>query len=98
MDDKKCASCGKEFLSMPFVCKFCTISFCIDHRLPESHNCTGLTLYKERQLESLKQGRPEKPLEYFHEKWRRPKYRVFYYLLLVSITLMAIFVMSRILA
>ncbi len=33
---------------MPFTCKFCGKSFCYNHRLPESHNCPGLAVYKER--------------------------------------------------
>ena len=39
---------------MPFTCKFCGGSYCYDHRLPESHNCTGLAVYKERIREEGK--------------------------------------------
>jgi len=33
---------------MPFTCKFCGNSYCYNHRLPESHNCPGLSEYKVR--------------------------------------------------
>jgi len=46
---------------MPFVCKFCGGSFCYNHRLPESHNCPGLTKLKERARESRKYYPPDKP-------------------------------------
>lgn len=39
---------------MPFTCKFCGGSFCYNHRLPESHNCSGLIKLKERARESVK--------------------------------------------
>ena len=36
----KCSVCGKEE-ALPFVCNYCGEVFCSEHRLPESHNCTG---------------------------------------------------------
>src|SRR5660397_164375 len=48
---KECFYCGfKE--PMPFTCKFCSGSYCYSHRLPESHNCSGLSAYKERVNET----------------------------------------------
>ncbi len=44
---KECNYCGFRD-PMPFTCKFCGDSYCYNHRLPESHNCTGLALYKDR--------------------------------------------------
>ncbi len=44
---KECSFCGFRD-PMPFTCKFCGGSYCYNHRLPESHNCTGLAAYKER--------------------------------------------------
>jgi len=35
-----CQYCGKEE-SLPFVCNYCGGVFCGEHRLPESHKCTG---------------------------------------------------------
>lgn len=50
---KECNYCGiKE--PLPFMCKFCSYSYCYNHRLPESHECPGLILYKERVRESGK--------------------------------------------
>jgi len=37
----KCDHCGKE-IYMPFKCKYCQLSFCADHRLPEAHDCKNL--------------------------------------------------------
>lgn len=37
---------------MPFTCKFCGGSYCYSHRLPESHNCSGLSAYKARAIET----------------------------------------------
>jgi membrane associated rhomboid family serine protease len=44
---KECNFCGFRD-PMPFACKFCGESYCYNHRLPESHNCPGLAVYKER--------------------------------------------------
>ncbi len=38
----KCWVCGKE-LDLPFVCKYCGGVFCVEHRLPEKHNCEKLS-------------------------------------------------------
>jgi predicted nucleic acid binding AN1-type Zn finger protein len=39
-----CDYCGSDFKHslMPFKCKRCSGSFCIDHHLPENHDCVGL--------------------------------------------------------
>jgi len=44
---KQCALCGFTE-PLPFTCKFSGHSFCYNHRLPESHNCPGLVLYKQK--------------------------------------------------
>jgi len=36
---EKCDYCGKEVL-YPFNCSFCESNLCIEHRLPENHECT----------------------------------------------------------
>jgi len=38
------AACGvcKEGSMLPFKCKFCSLLFCGEHRLPESHDCDAL--------------------------------------------------------
>jgi len=48
---KECYYCGFRD-PMPFSCKFCGGSFCYSHRLPESHNCSGLSAYKARAIET----------------------------------------------
>ena len=37
----KCDVCGEE-VSMPYHCRHCGGTYCAEHRLPESHDCTGL--------------------------------------------------------
>lgn len=37
----QCECCGKE-VDLPFECKFCGGYYCLEHRLPESHNCPNL--------------------------------------------------------
>jgi membrane associated rhomboid family serine protease len=48
---KECFYCGFRD-PMPFACKFCGGSYCYSHRLPESHNCSGLSAYKARAAET----------------------------------------------
>jgi membrane associated rhomboid family serine protease len=50
---KECYYCGFRD-PLPFTCKFCGNSYCYNHRLPESHNCSGLASYKERVRDSGK--------------------------------------------
>lgn len=50
---KECEYCGFRD-PMPFTCKFCGNSYCYNHRLPESHDCTGLVLFKKKVHESGK--------------------------------------------
>ena len=37
----KCYYCGKE-VAFPYRCKYCNHLFCVEHHLPEKHNCSGL--------------------------------------------------------
>jgi membrane associated rhomboid family serine protease len=50
---KECNYCGFRD-PMPFTCKFCGNSYCYSHRLPESHDCSGLASYKNKIRESGK--------------------------------------------
>ncbi len=36
-----CHRCGHPLLGLPYACRYCGFNFCVDHRLPESHLCTG---------------------------------------------------------
>ena len=36
-----CEYCGVE-TNLPFKCSYCRRKFCVDHRLPETHNCENL--------------------------------------------------------
>ncbi len=37
-----CTYCGKNAGNLPYVCNYCGSLFCVDHRLPENHECSGL--------------------------------------------------------
>ena len=50
----KCSYCDKEFNSLPFKCKFCGEEFCIEHQLPENHECEGLDKWKRGELKKFK--------------------------------------------
>ncbi|RLG14585.1 MAG: hypothetical protein DRN71_02925 [Candidatus Nanohalarchaeota archaeon] len=63
-----CAYCHKKFDEYPFTCKFCGNDYCSDHRLPENHECIGLEKYKEKQVNSLTEKKPARPIEYFYHK------------------------------
>jgi Zn-dependent protease len=39
----KCDKCAKETF-LPFTCPYCKGSFCIEHRLPENHECSRIEL------------------------------------------------------
>ncbi len=97
MEREECGYCSKTFKSTPFSCKFCGFRFCVNHYMPEDHECVGLSKYKENQAESLRKGKPERPVEYFHERLKIPKFRLFYYLILAAITAMAILLTTTIL-
>jgi hypothetical protein len=56
----KCESCGEE-VQFPFVCNYCGKAFCMNHRLPESHDCLGLPkreFWYQRQ--KTRENSPEK--------------------------------------
>ncbi len=46
----KCDYCGKE-VALPFICPYCGGKFCVEHHLPENHNCPGLKILKQRLRE-----------------------------------------------
>ena len=60
----KCEQCGKE-VTLPFKCSLCGRYFCIEHRLPENHDCpntparTTMELWKgeETQLKPIAEER-----------------------------------------
>ncbi|UCG95690.1 MAG: hypothetical protein JSV92_01410 [archaeon] len=58
---KVCQYCGRPLgTEMPFRCKYCSGSFCSEHRLPESHKCGGLKQVKERVARGEMPMFPEK--------------------------------------
>ncbi len=55
----ECYAC-EEKVGLPFKCKFCGNFFCEEHRLPENHECPGLSDYKEKKHEEIKKAVPVK--------------------------------------
>lgn len=54
-----CEVCG-ETDSMPYTCSRCGDTYCVSHRLPESHECVGLAVNKA-QREMIREGGGEIP-------------------------------------
>ncbi len=47
----KCSACGKLVGSMAYVCRYCGLENCQEHRLPENHNCgPDFRPLKKRQM------------------------------------------------
>jgi hypothetical protein len=42
MANEYCQICGKYVYPLPYICKYCGGVFCVEHRLPEKHNCEKL--------------------------------------------------------
>ncbi|MBI4392733.1 MAG: rhomboid family intramembrane serine protease [Euryarchaeota archaeon] len=57
-----CHLCGREEY-LPFECRFCNRAFCVNHRLPESHQCAALSQYRESARSSG---------QFFQPEWRSP--------------------------
>ncbi|KXB01163.1 hypothetical protein AKJ41_02490 [candidate division MSBL1 archaeon SCGC-AAA259O05] len=82
-----CDYCGKE-ISLPYTCEYCGGSFCSKHRLPEKHECEGLSEISRKSREEggiyrgiseelrREEPREEAPGEYRigeHERDRRKR-------------------------
>jgi len=39
---ESCSTCGEEVADLPYVCTYCGETHCVEHRLPESHDCLGV--------------------------------------------------------
>ena len=78
----KCEYCGKEVL-LPFKCPYCGKNFCVEHRLPEKHECSSLPKeafwYQKQRQKAIKvetQPKKEKIVkegEFFFVKEKQPK-------------------------
>lgn len=53
----KCDFCGEE-VTLPFACNYCGGSYCVKHRLPESHSCES-----SRSTRHVERVRSEASLE-----------------------------------
>lgn len=62
----KCKQCGAETY-MPFKCPYCGQYFCVEHRLPENHNCSEYWRAKaprEQPAKTLKTVKTEPSYQY----------------------------------
>jgi Zn-dependent protease len=61
----KCKKCGQETF-LPFTCPYCGDYFCVEHRLPENHECPRLEQALTPREEAPPQVIPkkQKPYEY----------------------------------
>jgi predicted nucleic acid binding AN1-type Zn finger protein len=50
----KCATCKAKLSLLQFPCKHCSHTHCTYHRLPETHNCTGITTMIQKDKEAFK--------------------------------------------
>lgn len=53
----RCEYCGKPIRGLPYRCKYCGAILCVEHHLPENHNCPGL---KRGVWVSLRESRSER--------------------------------------
>jgi hypothetical protein len=65
-----CYICGKE-IDMPFRCPLCNLTFCEEHRLPENHNCIGLSDRSWKKYRKFQQGMREISREK-QKRWLKP--------------------------
>jgi len=66
-----CYFCGQE-TDIPFRCPLCNLTFCAEHRLPETHNCINLperswNKYRQIQedLEEIKKKPEERTIKHY---------------------------------
>lgn len=58
----KCEFCGKDEY-LPFKCRYCGGYYCIDHRLPENHNCSSALQITEKENKLNESTKPAKMVE-----------------------------------
>lgn len=84
---KNCEECK---VKNTITCKFCLNKYCVDHLLPEVHDCEGLKEYKEalrvgdkdkilyfsqiKEKMNLKKRKDEDDEQEYKEKYDNPKY------------------------
>lgn len=59
----KCQKCGQETF-LPFKCPYCGNYFCVEHRLPENHECPRMEYALMPKEEAPVISRKQKPHEY----------------------------------
>ncbi len=68
----RCDNCGRE-VDLPFRCNYCGGYFCVEHRLPEFHDCSGLQ--RGRGAVNIRASSSYRPAD---NLYRRPRRRPTY--------------------
>jgi len=55
-----CDQCGREIDNLPYTCTGCEEQFCVEHRLPEAHDCVALKAEQAGQ-ENKREQREDGP-------------------------------------
>ena len=98
----KCAYCGKEIEGLPYKCRYCGEYFCVEHHLPENHNCPALS-HPPRSMEpsmhmlnrkTFKEREGEVPVRVVRERdyypsYKRPRLAPLYLLIVILFAISA---------
>lgn len=69
MEVKQCHECKKALsLVEKHKCSYCKQEYCMDHRLPEDHNCKILNELKKRNHEKWKEAMKKPHIDHWKPK------------------------------
>lgn len=74
MAGNRCDYCGK-YEMLPFTCKYCGGTYCVNHRLPEYHQCPALHAMKDGTWRPPAQARKSQQSQ-AHRRTRLPRIRL----------------------
>lgn len=104
-EENKCFFCGKEIDYLPYKCRYCGESFCLEHRLPEGHYCEGLEKWKRGELKKFKKPiktiKTNKPfLESYDWNFRpsRKNNKINKIILIISLIVLGYFIYSALIS
>lgn len=92
-----CSYCGKTVDYLPYICRYCGKSFCLEHRLPERHECEGLEKWKRGELKKfkkpIKEMKTKKPFLEPHDWMPKPirRMRINVWIVLIIIIIIILF-------
>lgn len=74
----RCHHCEKEEI-LPFKCPYCNHYYCVEHRLPENHNCPEYWMVRAPRPQPPQIATPERPYEYTITYGTRPSKKKFWF-------------------